>query len=107
MKKNRILSVVPILMSTSPAVADSLGEYGHPHMYGDYGYGMFMGPVFMLVLLAALVVGIVALIRWIAPSVGLSEEKASNGALNALNLRFANGEIDAAEYAERKNLLTE
>ncbi len=65
---------------------------------------MFLGLIFMLVLLAALVVGIVALIRWMTPHAGFSGEK-SNSALSPLNLRFANGEIDANEYAERKKLL--
>ena len=80
-------------------------RYGHPHMYGDHGFGMFLGPVFMLVFIAALFFGIVALVRWIAPSSGFPDEKADNGAINALNFRFANGEIDAKEYAERKKLL--
>ncbi|MCD9147332.1 SHOCT domain-containing protein [Pseudophaeobacter flagellatus] len=94
-----------VILAT-PAVADASGGYSHPHMYAEHGFGMFLGPVFMLVLLAALVVGIVALIRWMAPNAGFTEGK-SNSALDALNLRFANGEIDAKEYAERKKLLGE
>lgn len=105
MKASSILISILIVTYTNPALADTTDRYGHPHMYGDYGFGMFLGPVFMLVFLAALVVGIVALIRWIAPSSSFADEKPSNSALNALNLRFANGEIDAKEYAERKKLL--
>ncbi len=93
--------------SAMPAFADSADGYGHTHMMGGYGtegFGMFLGPIFMLVLLAALVVGIVALIRWMAPGAGLSGT-VENNALNALNLRLANGEIDAKEYADRKKLL--
>jgi putative membrane protein len=93
--------------SALPAYADSADGYSHTHMMGAYGtegFGMFLGPIFMLVLLAALVVGIVALIRWIAPSAGITGT-IENNALNSLNLRFANGEIDAKEYAERKKLL--
>jgi putative membrane protein len=97
-------SVALALTFAGPAFADASGGYNHPHMYGDNGFGLFMGPVFMLVLLAALVVGIVALIRWMGPGTGFSKES-SDSALNALNLRFANGEIDATEYAERKKLL--
>ena len=92
------------VMLANPVLADASGGYSHPHMYGEYGFGMFLGPVFMLVLLAALIVGIVALIRWITPASGPSGGQ-NNSAVSALNLRFANGEIDAKEYAERKKLL--
>lgn len=105
--KCSFLSAVPLaLMTAESAFAQSPGVYGHPHMYDTHGFGMFMGPVFMLVFLAALIVGIVALIRWIVPANGSSDGK-NNAALSALNLRFANGEIDAKEYAERKKLLIE
>lgn len=104
MKHSAILSVVPALMFVGPAFADASGGYDHPHMFGGNGVSMFLGPVFMLVLLAVLIVGIVALIRWMAPGTGFSEEK-DNNALKALDLRFANGEVDAKEYAERKKLL--
>jgi putative membrane protein len=90
-----------------PALADGADGYNHTHMMGGYGsdgFGMFLGPIFMLVLLAALVVGIVALVRWVAPQTGLSGT-AGNNALDALNLRLANGEIDAKEYADRKKLM--
>jgi putative membrane protein len=90
------------------ALADSSEEFGHTHMmiggYGHDGFGMYLGPVFILVFLAALVVGILAFIRWTAPGAGLSTT-VENNALSALNLRFANGEIEAEEYAERKKLL--
>ena len=103
--KCSFVSVVALaLMTTGPAIADSSSGYGHSHMYETHGFGMFFGPVFMLVLLAALIVGMVALIRWMAPASGPSEGK-NDSALNALNLRFANGEIDAKEYAERKKIL--
>ncbi|MDF1671630.1 MAG: hypothetical protein P1U83_18700 [Roseovarius sp.] len=106
MKQLGISNLALLMVFANPALADATGGYGHQHTYGEYGFGMFLGPVFMLVLLAALVVGIVALIRWMAPGAGVSENK-GNSALSALNLRFANGEIDAKEYAERKKLLVE
>lgn len=59
MKHSIELCVILGLTFAGPAIADA---FDHQHMYGDNGFGMFMGPVFMLVLLAALVVGIVALI---------------------------------------------
>ena len=107
MRKSIIHGLALTLVSAVPAFADGADGYNHTHMIGGYGsegFGMFLGPIFMLVLLAALVVGIVALIRWIAPAAGHSGTM-ENNALNALNLRLANGEIDAKEYAERKKLL--
>ena len=104
MKHSVISSAVFALAFVGPAFADASGRYDHPHMFGANGFGMFLGPVFMLVLLAALIVGIVALIRWMASGNGFSEDKGKT-ALNALDLRFANGEMDAKEYAERKKLL--
>jgi|GEM_PF-2275726 len=83
-----------------PAFSDSADGYSHSHMMGTHGtegLGMFLGLIFMLVLLAALVVGVVVPIRWTVPGT------VENNALNALNLRFANGEIDAKEYADPKN----
>lgn len=104
MKHSVISSAVFALTFVGPAFADASGGYDHPHMFGANGFGMFLGPVFMLILLAALIVGILALIRWMAPGSDFSEQK-SNNALSALDLRFANGEVDAKEYAERKKLL--
>lgn len=96
-----------VLALAVPAFADGVDGYGHTHMMGGHGtegFGMFLDPIFVLVILAALVVGIVALIRWMVPGAGLSGTT-QNNALNALNLRFANGDIEAEEYAERKKLL--
>ena len=104
MKYQVVSSAVATLAFAGTAFADVAGGYGRSHMYGPDGYGMILGPVFMLVFLAAVVVGIVALVRWVSPNGGASEDKGSN-ARNALDLRFANGEIDAKEYAERKSLL--
>ena len=101
MKHSIELCVILGLTFAGPAIADASD---HQHMYGDKGFGMFMGPVFMLVSLAALVVGIVALIRWMGPTAGASKES-GDSALKAFNLRFANGELDATEYAKRKKLL--
>ena len=63
-----------------------------------------------LVVLAGIVVGVVALTRRsnaaaqapaAAPAVG-----GSVAALHALDERFARGEVDEAEYIERRDLLT-
>ena len=104
MKHSVIPSVVLALTFVGPALAEASGGYGHPHMFGANGFGMFMGLAFMLALCVAMIVGVVALIRWMTSGSGFSEANGNN-ALSALNLRFANGEMDAKEYAERKKLL--
>jgi len=104
MKYQVVSSAVAALAFAGTAFADVPIGYDRSHMYGADGIGMILGPVFMLVFLAALVVGIVALVRWMSPNGGASEDKGNN-ARSALDLRFANGEIDTKEYAERKSLL--
>ncbi len=96
------LSSVLVLASAIPASAQTTDYrgYGYQHMGFD-GYGI-MGPIFMLVMLAALIVGIVALVRWMGVS---PATMSSNAALDMLNLRFAKGELDQKEYDERKKAL--
>lgn len=100
----RLWFLTPVLLS-GPALADPSDGFNHPHMYGDFGAGMVLGPIFMLLLLAALVVAIVALIRWLSPD-AMAGKGSGRAALEALDLRFAKGEIDSEEYANRKKLLT-
>ena len=104
MKYLVVSNAVAALAFAGTAFADAPNGYNRTHMYGTDGFGMILGPMFMLVFLAALVVGIIALVRWMSPSTGASDDNGTK-ARNALDLRFANGDIDAKEYAERKNLL--
>jgi uncharacterized membrane protein len=105
MRKSIFSGLALVFVSAAPVFADSVD--GYADMMGGYGiagFGMLLGPIFMLVVLAGLVVGIVALIRLMVPGSGFSGIK-ENNALNALNLQFANGEIADEEYATRKKLL--
>ena len=82
-------------------------------MNGDGGWGMgawLMMGVITLVVLAAIVVGVVALSRRsnaaaqapaAAPAAG-----GSASALRTLDERFARDEVDEAEYIKRRDLLT-
>lgn len=95
---------IAALMFTGPVWAQENNfGYGHSHMsgWGFDGGWMLFGPLFMLMLLALFIAGIVAVVRWSTngntPSV--------DPALATLNQRFAKGDIDAKEYAERKQLL--
>jgi putative membrane protein len=84
------------------------GGYGHhPHMWGgEWGWGgMFLGPVFGLLFIAALAIAIVLVV----PALGggkAARGGAARSALDILDERFARGEIDEKEYEERRRVLT-
>ena len=98
---------IAALMFTGPvwALENNFG-YGHSHMsgWGFDGGWMLFGPLFMLMLLGLFVAAIVAVVRL---STNSSTGIAASGdlAMAALNQRLAKGDIDAKEYAERKQLL--
>ncbi len=71
---------------------------------------MFFGPLFMLLVLIAVVVGIVFILRslgvWGSATNTISDHN-STKALDILKERLAKGEIDKKEFDERKRLLTD
>jgi putative membrane protein len=84
--------------------------YGHGMMW-DGGWGMlFFGPLMMIVFIGAIVVLVVLLIRWLGSSGHLPAGHAgpsSRTPLDILKERLAKGEIDIAEYEERRRALGE
>jgi len=74
-------------------------------------YGMIFGPIMMIAVLAAIVAVIVLVIRWVGggapgqPPQGYGQPRKS--ALDILKDRFAKGEIDKAEFEERRRVLGE
>lgn len=94
--------------------SDDRYRYGPGMMWHDGyggGFGMFFGPIFMILILAAIVIGVVWLLR-ATGALGSSAGAAaptdtSNKALDILKERFAKGEIDAKEFDERKRLLSD
>ncbi len=120
----RKIAIVPSVMvavgvTATSAMAD-VGEisdrygplnHGHDMMWGSSqwgGFGMILGPVFMILIVVAIVAGAVYLLRLfgVAGSVG-NNHTAHDRALAFLKDRYAKGEIDSAEFAERKKLLAE
>ena len=108
-------AVAAIDVASAWAWADQSPEpygYGHgPHMMGWYGgeYGMFLGPLFMIVTLALAIAVAVVLVRWLAgpwrwlpPS---HPTQPGRTALDILKERFARGEIDKQEFEERRRVL--
>jgi putative membrane protein len=67
-------------------------------------YGMIFGPVMMI----AMIVITVVVIAWVLRALGLgwrSDWRETSTPLDTLKHRFARGEIDRAEYEERKKIL--
>lgn len=87
------------------------GEYFHGPgmMWGGYGgAGMFLGPLFMFVLLIAIVIGVIYLLRTFGGwQPGLGAGATGNRSLDILKERYARGEIDSKEFEERKRMLSE
>ncbi len=68
------------------------------------GFGMILGPVFMILVVVAIVAAILFVLRG-AGMMGTPPGARGDRALDLLKERFARGEIDAREYEERRRLL--
>ena len=76
------------------------------------GYGMAGGfgfsGIFMILWWVLIIVGVVALVRWVATSSGVEGRSGGDSkALDILKQRYARGEIDEQEFQKRKRDLTE
>ena len=75
-------------------------------MMHDWGYGFsggwwgWLGPVLMVVFWAAVIAGIVFLIRWLVLRSSPPEKQES--AIDILKRRYAGGEINREEYERMK-----
>lgn len=79
-------------------------------MWGNEGgYGMFFGPLFMILILAATVAAIVFLVRWLSGAQqGFGPASLTppvQTPLDILKERFAKGEINKEEFDERRRAL--
>jgi putative membrane protein len=104
--------VIPIFfLSLFPFLGEGSG-YGWgmgPGMMG-WGYGMWwIWPIFMLIFLVAVIIGIILLIRWLTTSTGQGARATGteDSALEILRSRYARGEIDREEFEQKKKDLME
>ena len=79
-------------------------------MWGNEGgYGMFFGPLFMILILAATVAAIVFLVRWLSGTQQgfwpATLAPPGRTPLDILKERFAKGEINKDEFEERRRVL--
>lgn len=120
--KNRVITpiVASILYTTATAaraqiseIPERFGQFNHGHdmMWGSNqwgGFGMVLGPIFMLLIVVGIVAGIIYILRLFgAAGTSVSSHAAHDRALVLLKERYANGEIDSTEFTERKKLLAE
>ena len=76
--------------------------------WGEGWYGMFLGPLFMIIVLALVIAAAVLLVRWLAgPSHAIQPPYAPPGrtALDILKERYTRGEIKKEEFEERRRTL--
>jgi len=110
----RLLAIAGAMMLvTCPAVAQPASDFG-PHygygpMWGGWGWGgwgwfpgMMLGPLMMLIVVG----GTVALVVWLLRGAGhVASHGHSRAALDILEQRFARGDIDKAEFEDKRKLL--
>lgn len=82
--------------------------YGHPHMWGDWGWGgMIFGPIMGILYIGLIVAAIVLVVRWLGGGHAIAPGPRGKSALQILEERFARGEIDKDEFEERRRLLSD
>lgn len=113
MRLRRIVAAAAFATVSVPALAQTApgGGYGYGHgmMWGDGGWGMlFFGPLFMVVTVAAVIFALIFLVRWLGGVPGGAPfAPTGKTAVDILKDRFARGEIDKAEFEERRRVLGE
>ena len=96
----------------APSDAERYYSWG-PHMMGWGGgwYAMIFGPLFMILFLAVLVAVVVILVRWLGgpwqATYPPHQWPPARTPLDILKERFARGEIDKAEFEDRRRVLGE
>lgn len=106
-----IVLLAGLLSLPELAMAQPGERYWGPHMMWGGWFHMFFGFLMMLLFLAILVGLVVLVVRWLGSSehspFRATSRQGEHTALNILKERLARGEIDVAEYEERRRALAE
>lgn len=112
------MSLIAATLATARSAIAQNGEipgrnafYGHDMMWGGSqwgGFGMILGPIFMILIVVAIIAGTVFLVRHFGgPALTGSGHVAHDRAMALLKERYAKGEIDTKEFEERKRMLSD
>ena len=104
-KKIGIAALLTALAATGAQAQQSIEPWLGPGYWGGPWHGWFMGPLMMLVFLTIVVAVLVLIVRWLAKSNPAREAPGQDMPLRILEQRFARGEIDKAEFEERRKIL--
>lgn len=102
-----VAGLATTLLSAVPAAAQYYG-YGHRDGWSDGWWGaghMIFGPIMWILTIGLVVAAVILLVRWLSGGTQGTGGGAGRSALEILNDRYARGEIDTAEYEERKRAL--
>lgn len=98
-----------LMVMAGAALAQPGEGYGYHPMWGGDGWGwggMIMGPLMFIIVIAVIAVVVIGVARMAGCTGGrCGHHHGSSSALAVLEERFAKGEIDKAEFEERKNAL--
>ncbi|MDG1127532.1 MAG: SHOCT domain-containing protein [Paracoccaceae bacterium] len=90
---------------------NSYYHHGYDMMWGGNhwgGFGMLIGTLFIILTVAAIVVGVVYVLRQSAGTgAATARQIGQDRALAILKERYAKGEIDSEEFAERRKLVVD
>jgi putative membrane protein len=109
-----LLSVAATYVPVSAWAAEAPAEpytWGHPMMWAGGWYGMILGPLFMILVLAVVIAAAVLIVRSLGgPWQGMVPPHYPPPArtpLDILKERFARGEIDKNEFEDSRRVLGE
>ena len=80
-----------------------MGDMG---TFGSWGWGMGFGWVFMILFWGLIILGIVAIAKWLLGSSTSSSAPKEKTALEVLEDRYARGEIERKEFEQKKRDLS-
>lgn len=73
---------------------------------GDFGWFPGFGWLFMLLFWGLVILGIVAIVKWLASAGAGGNTPRARTALDILEERYARGEIDREEFEQKRRDLT-